>query len=92
MIVVGVLLWAATGAEASARSSKAGIASSRYLKSDPTRLSALGATWAYDWSASAPLRDSQLEWVPMIWGSGSITPAVRRVSPALATECRRGRR
>ncbi len=72
---VGSLLWA-TGAQASAQSSKIGIASARYLKSDPERLSALGASWAYNWSADAPPRDSHLQWVPMIWGSHSITPTV----------------
>jgi hypothetical protein len=54
--------------------SKVGIASSMYLKSDPARLSALGASWAYNWSATPPPRDSRLQWVPMVWGSGSVTP------------------
>jgi len=59
-----------------ATTGKLGVASARYLSSDPERLSAIGASWAYNWSATAPATNSSLAWVPMIWGSGSITPAV----------------
>jgi hypothetical protein len=55
---------------------KAGIASSRYLSSAPGRLRALGASWSYNWSATAPPVESGLAWVPMVWGSGSVTSAV----------------
>lgn len=55
---------------------KRGVASARYLASDPTVLSRLGAAWAYDWSATAPPRRAGPPWVPMVWGSGSVTPAV----------------
>jgi hypothetical protein len=54
---------------------KRGIASARYLASNPSRLSGLGAVWAYDWSSQAPPSSGGPEWVPMIWGSGSLTPA-----------------
>jgi hypothetical protein len=84
-LLVGLAILLASGAAtastgtsvtASTTQSKLGVASSRYLKSDPERLSGIGAAWAYDWSAEAPPRDPHLDWVPMIWGSGSITPAV----------------
>lgn len=45
---------------------KRGVASSRYLGVAPAKLSRLGATWAYDWSASAPPARTSLAWVPMI--------------------------
>jgi Glycosyl hydrolase catalytic core len=54
---------------------KRGVASARYLASDPSKLARLGASWAYDWSATAPRRLGGLTWVPMVWGSGSVTPS-----------------
>ena len=54
---------------------KRGIASARYLASDPAKLSALHASWAYDWSATAPPHARSAGWVPMVWGSGSVTPS-----------------
>lgn len=60
------------------RSSKRGVASSRYLRTSPSVLTRVGAAWAYDWSAQAPRRTRGLDWVPMVWGSGSLTPAVLR--------------
>ena len=57
---------------------KRGVASSHYLKTDPSTLSAIGAGWSYDWSAQAPPKAHELEWVPMVWGAGSLTPAVQR--------------
>jgi hypothetical protein len=55
---------------------KRGVASGRYLSSRPSVLVKLGARWAYDWSATPPPAARGLEWVPMVWGSGSVTPAV----------------
>jgi len=55
--------------------SKRGVASSQYLGSHPSNLSQLGASWAYDWSASAPPAMAALTWVPMISSAGSLTPA-----------------
>jgi hypothetical protein len=79
--LAGLLLCAvASGSEAprsaAAVVSKAGVASSKYLNSRPQQLSAIGADWSYDWSAQAPPADPSLDWVPMVWGSGSVTPAV----------------
>ena len=54
---------------------KRGVASSRYLTSDPSRLLQLGASWAYDWSASTPPPTGALTWVPMIARAESLTPA-----------------
>src|SRR5438552_1776229 len=56
-------------------SAKRGVASSRYLASDPAVLSRLGASWSYDWSSRPPSRRGALRWVPMVWGAGSVTPA-----------------
>lgn len=58
--------------------SKRGVASSRYLQADPSVLTRIGAAWAYDWSAQAPRRVRGLDWVPMVWGSGSLTAGVLR--------------
>jgi hypothetical protein len=85
-LVLSALAWAGPGtaiaagtdadADAVAASGKAGIASSKYLSSAPVKLTALGASWSYNWSATAPPADPKLPWVPMVWGSGSVTPAV----------------
>ena len=66
----------AAGATPATAKTKLGIASSKYLSSDPARLSTLGATWSYNWSATTPPADPSLQWVPMVWGSGSVTPQV----------------
>src|SRR5947209_3037605 len=55
---------------------KRGVASARYLSARPALLSALGAAWAYDWSANPPAHTGGPPWVPMMWGSGSVTPSV----------------
>jgi hypothetical protein len=54
---------------------KRGVASARYLNRNSGVLSRLGAAWAYNWSATAPRTAGGPAWVPMIWGSGSVTPA-----------------
>jgi hypothetical protein len=75
--VLAVLLALAVGGHDAlgAPGAKRGVASARYLASNPALLSRLGATWAYDWSATAPPGTGGPLWVPMVWGSGSITPA-----------------
>jgi len=67
---------AGTSGTASSSTGKLGVASARYLNGDAAKLTAIGATWAYDWSAKEPAADHSLAWVPMIWGSASVTPAV----------------
>ena len=79
-IRVGVLvavsaLAAATPSPAAPAHPKRGVASSRYLVRQPRALTQLGAAWAYDWSATAPAVRGGPRWVPMVWGSGSVTPA-----------------
>jgi hypothetical protein len=64
---------------------KRGIASSRYESSRPALLKQLGASWAYDWSATPP-RAGGPEWVPIIWGAGSIG-----ATQSLAAQHRHGR-
>lgn len=63
------------GAAARVVSPKRGVASSRYLASDPVVLSRLGASWAYNWSSAPPPRRGGPRWVPMLWGPGSVTSA-----------------
>src|ERR1700685_4536984 len=54
---------------------KRGIASARYLATEPTVLSQLGAAWAYNWGTKLP-RGPHPQWVPMVWGAGTVTPAI----------------
>jgi hypothetical protein len=62
---------------------KRGVASARYLSTSPSALTRLHAAWAYDWSWMAPAATPGLEWVPMIWGPGSLTPpAIRTLTAA----------
>jgi hypothetical protein len=35
-----------------------------------------GIAWWYDWAAQSPGADARLEFVPMIWGGGSLTQAL----------------
>jgi hypothetical protein len=65
----------ASGNESTA-TSKIGVASGHYLDSDPQLLSAIGATWAYDWGPNPPPPHSGIEWVPMVWGTGDMSPQV----------------
>ena len=74
--VAAALAGVTVASGALAAHAKRGIASSRYLRSDPAALSRLGASWAYNWSAAEPPAEKDLEWVPMIWGSGSLTRSV----------------
>src|SRR5579872_6506570 len=60
---------------AAVRDAKRGVASSRYLGADPSKLARLGAAWAYDWSAAAPPATPGLMWVPMAWSPASLTAA-----------------
>lgn len=81
VLPVAMLGWAVvtvTGSQAAIASNpsthaKRGIASARYLSSDPAKLARLGARWSYDWSATPPPHERGLQWVPMVWGSGSVT-------------------
>jgi hypothetical protein len=84
-VLAGVL---ALAPPAGAVSPKRGVASGEYLASDPAALAPLHAAWAYDWSWQAPPRSPSLEWVPMIWGAGSVT---RHSISALAADRRSGR-
>lgn len=67
---------AAAAAAAAAAKHKAGVASARYLDSDPQQLVSLGASWAYDWSARVQPAGIGIQWVPMIWGPTFVTPAI----------------
>jgi Glycosyl hydrolase catalytic core len=91
-VLVAMTVVATAAVPAAARGhggrTKRGVASSQYLRSSPSTLAAIGATWAHNWSAQAPPRARGLEWVPMVWGPGFLTPAVRR---SLRTAARRHR-
>jgi len=60
------------------RNLKRGVGSTWYLWFDPQALTRVGATWAYDWSTRLPKPVRGLEWVPMVWGARSVTPATIR--------------
>lgn len=81
MVGAGASAGASSSASAGAGASaivhpKRGIASSRYLASDPSKLSQLGATWAYNWSATAPPEVGAPAWVPMVWGPVAVNATV----------------
>jgi Glycosyl hydrolase catalytic core len=67
---------------------KRGVASAKFLSHDPAVLARVHPAWAYDWSWETPRPVAGLEWVPMIWGSGSVTP--RSIS-SLTADRRAGR-
>ena len=52
---------------------KRGVASAKFLSQDPSILKRVHPAWAYDWSWEAPRSAAGTEWVPMIWGSRSVT-------------------
>ncbi|HEY2161346.1 MAG TPA: glycosyl hydrolase [Solirubrobacteraceae bacterium] len=85
LLTVGILTAIAAPALAA---TKRGVASSRYLSAAPAVLAKLHASWAYDWSWEAPPRSPGLEWVPMVWGSGSVSS---RSVDALRADRRSGR-
>ncbi|HET9102611.1 MAG TPA: glycosyl hydrolase [Solirubrobacteraceae bacterium] len=60
------------------RFTKRGVASARFLARAPAKLAGIGAGWAYDWSATPPPGGRGPQWVPMLWGAGSLTPGALR--------------
>src|SRR5438270_12322075 len=70
LLALAVCVPAAMGAHP-----KRGVASARFLGRNPATLSRLGADWAYDCSATPPATRRGPRWVPMVWGSGSVTRA-----------------
>jgi hypothetical protein len=67
---------AAAAAAAAAAKSKAGVASAVYMDSDPQKLVALHASWAYDWSARVRPAIAGIQWVPMIWSDRFVSPGI----------------
>jgi hypothetical protein len=67
---------AATASAGTAADGKAGVASAVYLDSDPQKLVALHASWAYDWSARVQPVGIGIDWVPMIWSNRFVTPQI----------------
>jgi hypothetical protein len=81
--LVGTLAFGCPAASTAARvNPKRGVASAKYLSTSPATLKPLRAAWAYDWSWMAPAPMPGLEWVPMIWGPGAVTPAAMRALTA----------
>lgn len=76
LALLGAVIAAGSAAASSSANPKRGIASSRYESSRPGELKKLGANWAYNWSATPPPAGGP-EWVPMIWGAGSISATQR---------------
>jgi hypothetical protein len=76
LLVVAAVLLALVGPSLAAARPLPGVASGRYAaQGDARRLTAVGARWTYDWSAESALRGSAIEFVPMLWGAGSVTDA-----------------
>jgi Glycosyl hydrolase catalytic core len=75
-LVAAAALWWVGPSALGATHPKRGIASGHYLSSRPAVLTRLDASWAYDWSATAPPNRAGPPWVPMIWGAGSVKPSV----------------
>ena len=71
-----VAAFSSTAIPASIPNHKAGVASAVYLDSNPQKLVALGATWAYDWSPSVQPTVPGLQRVPMVWGKSFVTPQI----------------
>lgn len=63
----------ARAASAPGKVSKAGIASTDYIWSAPSKLSSIGATWVYNWSTHPPPAATSLQWVPMVPNAASLT-------------------
>jgi hypothetical protein len=76
LALVWCLLGCSACGSASAVDLKKGVASARYLASRPRELDRLHASWAYDWSWRRPPARAGMQWVPMVWGAGSVTPGV----------------
>jgi hypothetical protein len=89
-VVLALLLVALLGLVPAARARpQTGVASGVYAdRGDARRLAAVGASWTYDWSAESALRGSRVEFVPMLWGAGSVTDAT---IARLTAERRQGR-
>lgn len=54
---------------------KKGVASSRYSNGGAAnllKLEATGASWYYNWGVTPPLVETELDYVPMIWGVGNV--------------------
>lgn len=63
-------------APAGATDLKKGVASAAYLASHPQELNRLHVSWTYNWSWKRPASRAGIDWVPMVWGAGSVTSAV----------------
>ncbi|WP_210494956.1 glycosyl hydrolase [Patulibacter sp. SYSU D01012] len=76
-LTLALLLVVAPAPADAARRPLVGVASGRYADAgDARRLRAVGARWTYDWSAESRLRPGAgVEFVPMLWGAGSVTDA-----------------
>jgi Glycosyl hydrolase catalytic core len=90
LLVAGLAGWVGVRGARGASPSKRGIASAKYLRSDPAKLDQLNVSWAYDWSSQLPPESAggHVQWVPMVWGAASVT---RQVISALTADRKRGR-
>lgn len=69
---------ASTAEAVTASQEKRGVAAAMYLKTAPHKLTAVGATWSYNWTYRVPPSTSSLETVPMIRSAASISDAAIR--------------
>jgi uncharacterized protein YjdB len=52
---------------------KKGISAIKYLSSNPSKLTDLGASWTYNWSVDYTGSNIGMDYVPMLWGPGAVT-------------------
>lgn len=52
-----------------------GVASAKYLKTEPWKLTGAGAGWSYNWTYRVPASTPELDVVPMIRSAASVTDA-----------------
>jgi hypothetical protein len=73
-ILAAIVLLVLAGAAVAHAKPLVGVASGVYAsEGDAQPLASVGARWTYDWAARSALRGSTVEYVPMAWGSGSVT-------------------
>lgn len=70
-LLVPLAVQPAQGADES--STKRGIASAKYLKTYPDKLTAAGATWSYNWTYRVPASSEGLQTVPMLRSAAAIS-------------------
>ena len=82
LLAIGGLAVFSPPSAATSAGFKRGVASARFLSSDPLVLERVHPAWAYDWSWQTPAAPQGIDWVPMVWGAGSVTSTAIRTLTA----------